>query len=74
MMGNNGSDSASGFRPFIPPPPGVEADPNNPDRDLQTKLLAMAILFPLLALIFTILRLYTAKFILRRSFQSDDCT
>jgi hypothetical protein len=69
----NETDSAVGFVPAVPPPPGIDLDPNNPDRSLQTKVLITAIIFPLIALIFTILRLYSAKFILGR-FHLDDCT
>jgi hypothetical protein len=72
-MANIRRDAAATFVPAVPPPPGVELDPDHANRELQRQVTAVAVIFPLLAFAFTFMRFYTAKFVIGR-FRFDDCT
>jgi len=55
----------------LPPPPGVKANFANP-KSIAYQILIPAVLFPVIAITFCIVRLYTKRSILRLV-TSDDC-
>ncbi len=55
----------------VPPPPGQTADLANAER-ITLPIVLAASLCPVFALLFCMLRLYTARFIVRRIY-ADDC-
>jgi len=55
-----------------PPPPGVTPNFDHPSESMSTNIILSAVLPPFFASLFIVLRLYTAKVIIKR-IRADDC-
>lgn len=56
---------------MLPPPPGVIPNFTNPD-SMAWRLIVASVLCPVFAILLCLLRLYTARFIVRKIYR-DDC-
>lgn len=55
---------------MLPPPPGVTPNFTNPD-SMAWRLIVASVLCPVFATLFCLLRFYTARFVVRKTFRDD---